>query len=342
MRIRSILAILVLSFISLGLVGCGSSGSSSDFVATSADTTAPNTGDLTFNFVTAQTAFTVDADTNTLRFDFYNGVDDAPIFSQVEPFAATITVENVPVSARTVIITGIDAEGFPLYTITQSIDVTPGENTVVDGINNAVPVTLSELRLASGSVFDLDLELTEVNVPVGGTTQVYLFALYSDGSVLLVGDSATYSIDPNGPLIASVNENALVTGLTAGTSRFIAQFAGQTLNVLLSVNDPNNANFASLSVNNETPIVMNGGDTVQLAVLGTDADGMTFGVPSDSENLAFSIDGDSEFTVSDTGLISFAQTNETGLSATVTVTYTNANATTVDTEVPVSQATAAP
>ena len=92
MRFRSFLAVLVLAIAGLGFTGCGSS-SSSDFVATGGPVDGgPTSGELVFNFITAQAPFVVDANTAELQFDFYNGVDADPVFSTTRDFDSTIVI----------------------------------------------------------------------------------------------------------------------------------------------------------------------------------------------------------------------------------------------------------
>lgn len=330
MRLKSLLAVLLLAIAGLGTVGCGSS-SNDDFVIGGDTVGPPRTGNLTFNFVTAQGAFEVDAGTARLRFDFFNGVDQTPVLTVTRDFANSITIENVPTSATSVLITGFNANRIPLFTISQSIAVSPGETAVVDGLSNAVPVTLSQLRLAPGSLFEADGELTQVVVPVGGATQVFLFGEYSNGSIVLLGDLATYSVGSN---IATVNTTGLVSGVSAGTSTFIAQFAGLTKSVPLLVNDGTSIDLDSITVQNQAPIQVSTATPVQLIVSGTGSTG-TFALPSN--RLTYSVDPSVGWSVSTSGVVSVQESVVAGSTAVVTITWTNPDSSIVNTNATVTK-----
>lgn len=330
MRFRSIMAILVIAIASLGFVGCGSSSDS--FVATGNPDGPPSTGGLTFNFITAQSPFTVDAATNTLRFDFFDGTSANAVLSVTRPFAASVTIENIPASVRAVLITGFDANGFPLFTINQTVTVTAGSTTTVDGLTNAVPVTLTQLRLAPGTLFDLDSELTQVSVQVGGTTQVFLFAEFSNGSIVLLGDQATYSIPADGSGIASVSNLGTVTGLSSGTTTLLAQFGGQTLSRPVVSSDGFNPQLESINVINPTPITVASSAPVQITTNGNRVGGGS-GIINPS-SLGYTTDNVG-FTVSANGLLSVSDQVTSGTTANLTVTWTNPDNTPVSTVVAV-------
>lgn len=329
MRLRSLLAVLVLAIAGLGFTGCGSS-SNSEFVATGGQQVSPNSGEVVFNFVQAQTAFTVDADTTELQFDFYNGVDAAPIFSTTRDFETTIAIGGVPTDATTVIITGFDVNGFPLFTITQTITVVGGETTTVEAINSPIPVTLTNLRLAPGNLFSLEDELTEVNVIVNQTTQVFLFAEFSDGSIVLVGNQAEYT--STNEAIATVTDLATVRGVSLGTTSLLVQFEGQTLTVPIIVTDGLSQTLSSISVtNSEQPIVVSNGTPVQITVSGTVAGGGN-GSVTGSPNLTY-VPDNQNFSVDANGNLSVNDQAVDAETTTITVTYTNPDTTTVETTV---------
>lgn len=331
MRFRSVLAFLLVSFVSLGLVGCGSSSDGSVATGTTTAAAANNTGALTFNFVTRQ-SFTVDANTNTFRFEFYEAGSSTAIYTTTANFGASVTVANIPASAARVRITGFNSSGIPLYTITQAISVTVGSTTVVPGLTASVPVTLQVLRLSGESVFALDTTLTSVALEVGSTFQVYVFGDYSDGSMVLLGSQPTFAIGTGGSGIASVDANGTVTGISAGTTQLIVEIAGQTLNVPVAVLTAGGQIFTSIQVVNSTiPIPLTSGTPVQLVVSGTNSSG-TFGI-APGGNFSYSVDDTTNFSVDSSGNVSVNAGVAAGTSATVTVTYTNADTTTVTTTV---------
>ena len=332
MRFRSFLAVLVLAIAGLGFTGCGSSNSGSEFVATGGTPVGATSGELVFNFITAQAPFVVDANTAELQFDFYNGVDATPVFSTVRDFDSTIVIGGVPITATEVVITGFDANGFPLFTITQTITVVGGETTTVEGINSPVAVSLVDLRLAPGNLFDLDQELTSGEVPLNATAQVFLFAEYSNGSIILVGDQATYTIvDTN---IATVNAFGTISGLTVGTTTLLAQFQGQTINVPVVVNDGSLLTLSGISVS-PSPVEVSAGNPVTVVVSGTRAsDGQSFS--GLTTNLTFAVNDQANFAVSPSGEVSVVGTPASGTSTTLTVTYTNPDNSTVSGTAPVT------
>lgn len=343
MKLKSILALLVIGITSLGLVGCGSSNgtSNTEFVATDNDAAQSNLGNLVFNFVTPQSAFTVDANTNTLQFDFFDAAAVSPVLTTTRAFAASVTISNVPTSVRTVRITGFDANLIPLFTISQAIDVVGGNTVTIDGISNAVAVTLSSLRLAPGDLTQLNADppvsVTSLDVPVGGTGQVFLIGDYSNGSQVLLGDQATYQLDTGGDAFASVSTLGTVTGLAAGNTTFIATFGGQTLSIPLTVAEPGAQNFDSIANVNATLTA----STTQPLQLGTTATRtisgvpVTFGLANGDPRLTYSSSG-ADFTVTATGVVTPATGTIAGTTGTITTTYTNPNSSVLTVDVTVT------
>ena len=331
MRYRSLWAFLVISFVSLGLVGCGSSNDNTNFVNT-ANPPVQTTGAVQFSFVNPQ-AFTVDAATSSLLFEFFAaGNTTTPVVTSTQNFAATVTVNNVPVSVTSVRITGFNANRIPLFTIDQAISVTGGQTTVVPGLGTVVPVTLKKLRLAGGSVFDTDKEITSLTVEVGGTGQVFLFGEYSNGSNVLLGSQATYAILTGGGGFASVNANGTVSGLSVGTTQLLASFSGQTLNIPLAVVTPGTQNYTSIQVTNTTkPIPVTAGNPVQINTSGTTSGGNVFGL--NASTLTYTLSNTTDFSVTNGGQVSVNTGVAAGTTATVTVSFTNPNTTTVTTTV---------
>jgi hypothetical protein len=341
MRFRSLLAVLILGIAGFGFVGCGASGTGTDFVATG-NKQVPTTGNLLFRFVTAQVAFTVPDGATTLKFEFFDGGASADsIYTSNKPFAPEITVENVPVTASTVVITGFDGNGIPLYTITQSIAVVGGTDTVIDGINGPVAVTLDQIRPAPGTVNNADQTLTSLTVSVGGKVQMFLYADYNNGTSVLLGTLADYQIVA-GEVFASVDPTALVSGLAAGTATLEASYGGQTvqLPVFVTVGAP--VEYSGITVTNTpVPVVVPNGTPVQLNVSGNLAPNTLIVLSPTDPALAYSIDpANPDFTVdTNTGIVS--TTVDAG-SATVKVDYTNFNNVVVSTTVAVEAAAAAP
>lgn len=327
MRLRSLLAFLIISFASLGLVGCGSSGDGVDFVSTG-PVAAPTTGNLTFNFVTPQSFNVGTTNTNTLLFQFFNAGNATAVFSSTDNFATSVTVNNIPTSVTTVIITGFDANNIPLFTITQAIAVQGGATAVVPGLSAATVVTLTNLRVAPGNAFDLASTLTSLSIEAGGTAQVFLFGEYSNGSAVLLGNQATYVIPAAGAGVASVDANGLVTAIAPGTTELLISFGGQTLPVPLTVLAQGAQVFASIAVlNTPVPIPLTSGTPVQIVTSGTTGGGLVFGL-NPAVNFNYAVDDTTNFAVDAAGMVSVNAGVTAGTTATVTVTYTNADTST--------------
>lgn len=335
MRSRSLMTLLFFCFTALGLAGCGStSGTSTEFVVTNPPP-AVNVGALQFNFATAQQAFVVDGATTRVRFDFFEnaGALGQPFVTTSADFAPQITISGLNTVIRSVRITGLDANRVPLYTITQAVTVVGGETTIVMPNADPVPVTLQSVNFIAANSVDGSV-IDSVELEVGGTGQVYLLAIYSDGTVLVVGDAATYLNDPNDPDSTSVLEVGSfgqLRGLAPGQTNLIAQFAGQTFTMPVNVSTNLTVNFDSIFLSNEQPISVASGSSQTVRITGVGANGVLYGVSASSPNVAYSITGAPGITVSPEGVISVAQTTPGGATAVVTVVYTNANGTTVQT-----------
>lgn len=323
MRIKSLIATVALGFVAMGMVGCDSSSGNADYVVTSGEVQQQPTGSLAFAFATAQTAFTVDANTARLRFEFFDGVGSDAVYTQTRDFATTITIDNVPVSATTVRITGFDSNKLPLFTATQAIEVVGGTTTAVNATSNAVTVLLEELRVVSGNLTDLDTPLSSLAVPVGGTFQTFLAAEYSSGDIVLVGELATYAIEAGGEGFATVNPLGTVSGLAAGTTALLVSFSGQQITVPVVVTDGVAINFTSIKIENTQPIQVTSGTGVPLQVVANNQFGLN---PADSR-LSYEVNANG-FTVTN-GVLNVDSSVAGGTTATVTATYTNPDSTTL-------------
>ncbi len=351
MRFRSLLTLLFISLTTLGLVGCGSSGVDSEFVATG-PAAVSDTGSLTFRFVrpvAAQQSFEVDAATSRLRFAFFDNLSAVgnAVQTRTVDFAPEVSLDNVPTSVRSVRITGLNTGGIPLYTITQSVIVEAGKDTIVSSTARPVAVSLSSLELVPANSTD-SAPLSRVETEVGGTAQVYLKALYNDGTVLVVGAAANYSpLDEESEDIFSVGPSGLVRGIAPGVGQLVASFGGQSLMLEVEVSDSLNSTFSFLFFLDSSAQVVSDveiapGSTFAISVAGIRAsDGGVLGVSNSSSNLDFIVEGSSSVTVAG-GVVSVATGATAGDSATVIANYVNANGTTVSDELFVIVGAAAP
>lgn len=222
---RSLLALLLLSFTLLSSVGCGSSRE--DFVATNTGSVA-TTGDLVFQFTKAQ-AVEVPAATTALSFSFFNSAD-VEVFSAERPFAASVLVEDVPVTAVRVVITAYGPGGVPLATIASPVTVLPGGTANVNLTSATVtPVTLTGLTVLPNPV---NLSLNGGSV----SQQLALSGTFSNGDIVpfnaTTGGTASFAgFDSN---IATVSPAGLVTAVNGGSTSVDIEFTinGSTASLL--------------------------------------------------------------------------------------------------------------
>lgn len=336
MRFRSLMTLLFISFTALGLVGCGSSGNSAEFVATGPAAT-PTTGDLTFRFQPAavgQTAFVVDAGTARLRFRFYESgnASGEAIDTRNHAFATEVKVENLSSSIRSVKITGLDDNGIPLYTITQSVTVVPGADTVVSASGDPVPVVLSSLSFVPANS-TTQAPLSQVSLVVGETAQVFLRATYDDGSVVVVNSAgAEFLNDPadeDSASIFEVSETGFIRALAPGSSAVVARFGGQTLGLPVEVSESLNVNFTDIVFAVDSPLELGAGETAAVPVVGITSSSTAILLASPSR-LTYEVVGSSVFSVAN-GQVTVSPSAAGGEFASVTATYRNANGTTVTT-----------
>lgn len=220
----SILSVLLLGFVTLFTIGCGSSNE--EFVFTGPNTPA-NTGNLTFQFARPANAQAVNvpAGTTRLEFDFFNAAD-VLVFEATSNYADSVTVTGVPTSATDVVITAFGPGNVPLATISNGVTVAAGGNTNV----NLTGVTPAPVTLASATAVPATISLN-----VTETQQLSFTGTFSNGQTVpfnaTTGGSAVYSgFDA---AVISVSSTGLVTGLSQGTTSIDAAFTlnGATVNV---------------------------------------------------------------------------------------------------------------
>lgn len=340
MRYRSFMTLLFISFTALGLVGCGSSGNSAEFVATGPAAT-PTTGGLVFRFqpvAQAQQFFEVDADTSRLRFRFYENANAAgdPIDTRNANFATEVSFSGLSTSIRSVRITGLDQDGVPLYTISQPVTVIAGVDTIVSATGTPVAVSLSRLSLVPANSIDSE-PLAQVELEVGGTAQVYLIATYDDGTELIVGDAATYAPEGESSELFEVNNFGLLRGLSAGTGVLNVSFGGQSLSITVEVSESLNSTFSSIhfveivnqGVAPVSEVEVEAGETYSTTLVGIRAnDGAVLGINPTSIYVSYTIEGSSLIAFNN-GVISVSETAVGGELAVLTAAYSNANGSTV-------------
>lgn len=157
-----------------------------------------------FQFARAQSVLEVPSTTSRLRFLFLSGPggEGSLLLERVVDFAAAVRIEGVPVSARSVRVSALDANGNPILWSFTNLNLVESQETEVTWTFHQ-PVLAEELIIPQTLTL---VRGTEQSVPV--TLRL------SDQSVVQVAE-ATWSVS-NGNAV--VNKNGLVSALTVGTS----------------------------------------------------------------------------------------------------------------------------
>jgi Bacterial Ig-like domain (group 2) len=236
---KSIFGLFIAVLCALFAAGCSSGGSEGAFIANpdgspigpgGGGANAGN-GSVTFNFVRQQAdRIVVPLTTVSLRFQFFTGLEGtgAIVKSETRPYADSVTIENVPSSARSSVVTAYTAEGFPVFQFTSNQSVPPnGEVTV--GLSNGTGVPVSVESVSSSP--------TSVSLAVGGTFQVTIQSLFSNGeTVPLSGDLTGLVFFESQDLgIATVGPDGTITGVANGTTTIEATFQGQTIIIPVAI-----------------------------------------------------------------------------------------------------------
>ena len=233
---RSILGVFVAFICALFAAGCSSGGSGgNDFVASpgggAGNGGAPaGNGSVTFNFVRAQTAVQVPTNTTNLRFEFFSGLQGggALVFKDTRAFANTITIDNVPSSARSSVVTALTTEGFPVRTFTVDLTVSAGGTTTVDATaGTSAPVTVTGITSSP----------SQVALGVGDSSQIVVSAQFSNGDVVALSGALASQVTftTNDMTVVSIGADGTLTAGVAGTTTVNASFMGQTANVTVAV-----------------------------------------------------------------------------------------------------------
>lgn len=236
---RALLTFLMVSLVSLFAVGCGDSNE--DYVFTGTNPNVQN-GNVTFQFeqgVQAQAAV-VPVGTDYLTFDFFatNPPQSGQLVFEAEAdYANTVTVTGVPTTARSVVITAFDVNGFPIATLTSPVNVVAGATTNTN--LNGVPVV--SVDFATLAVAPNPVALT-LGTATGGSRQLE-FTLNFDNfiSYTIAGDDlpetvlASYEIENTA--VATVNGTGTVTAVAAGSTNGTATltFNGSTVEAPFNV-----------------------------------------------------------------------------------------------------------
>ena len=224
-RKRSLLALLLVSFLSILGSGCESSG---EFAATptgfTGGTVLPpgtDTGDgtLTFLFARAQ-VLVVPTATTRIRFEYLDS-SQAVLRTNTFPFAPSITV-TPPSGTVEVRLTPLSEDGFPLAEVRGAVPMPgAGQNIQVDTSGflfslvtlDRFSVTPDVIHLAGGA-------------SPGGTQQLTVTAIFSNGEVITFSAGALRKVNFSSavPTVATVSGSGLVSAFDAGTTVLTASY----------------------------------------------------------------------------------------------------------------------
>ncbi|MFA5506786.1 MAG: Ig-like domain-containing protein [Vulcanimicrobiota bacterium] len=218
---------------------------------------------MTFNFIKAQAPLEVPVATTSIRFRFYEGVNGsgALLQTEVRDFANSITIQSVDSRTRSVVITALAGNGFPILETSGPLQViSRGEVTMDFSNTTSLIVTLDSVVVSP----------TSASTTVGGSFQFVAAVNFSNGDVLAgpVGWQATGQ--------ASINETTgLATGTADGEGSITATAGGVTSSpAALTVGAGLSVQTVEIMPNTPDPVVVqSGGNTLQFSVLGFDQNG---------------------------------------------------------------------
>lgn len=279
---KSVLGLFVAFICALFAAGCSSGGGGGDFVASPGGSPAAGggnanagNGSVTFNFVQGQTdTIRVPVNTVNLRFEFFSGLSGtgALLKSETRPFATTVTIDDVPSSVRSTVVTALTAEGFPLRTFTGSVSVPANGTTVVD------PLAGTTEEVTVNSVVSSPVS---VSIEAAASFQVVVTVNFSNGDSVRLDNGLESNVvfatgDGN---IASVDANGNITGINNGRTNITASFNGTVITIPVSVGTGTVAPAVITSVSITTTET---GDPIQLPRGAATTDPVTVTVTRDN------------------------------------------------------------
>ena len=226
-------------------VGCSSGGGGDSFVASpgggvpaggGGGGATAGAGSVTFNFVRAQSPIVVPTTTVQLRFEFFTGLQGTGtiIKRELRDYADTITIENVPTSVQSTVVTAITADGFPIAEFTANVIVPANGNVTVDSTDGTLtPVTAVAIVSSPQSVALGNADSFQLNIQVE----------FSNGEVVPVDlTSGIVTFSSSQPSVATVDANGNITAGLDGTAFITATlnapgFASVSVDIPLGVGD---------------------------------------------------------------------------------------------------------
>lgn len=226
------------AFISFFLAGCGSS--SSDYIGYTNTNQISSYGDLTFRFAQSTVSqavneaqsfsVTVPAGTTSLKFEFRRSAGESesysPLYAFTAAYASKITVADIPVEAKFVVITAYAKGGVPLAKLGAEIKV------VADQASEA------NLKNASFTPIEvISLSAPDVSLQVGATSAAVVSATFSNGEQAILPWAAySLSLEIEDETIASFS-NGLFSGLADGSTTYSLSFSGKDATGSIKVTD---------------------------------------------------------------------------------------------------------
>lgn len=182
------------------------------------------------------------------------------------------------------------------------------------GYNASASITVNT---PSATMTGLTVSPTSAVLDVGERQQLTAVATYSDGSLRIVSDMASWTVQQLGSVV-SVDTRGLVTGLAVGNARVFATYGGFSNSSFITVQSLVAPSVTSLTVTPASATI-GIGETVQLRALAVYSNGLTVDVTNQAVWLAAPSRLGGSVLVSRSGVV-------TGVSpglVTVTASYSN-------------------
>lgn len=329
---KSALGLFIALICMLFAAGCsGGGGGNGGFVASPTGSSGTSgggvgNGSVTFNFVKAQSAIVVPTTTVNLRFQFFTGLEGTGVvvLNETRPFAAQVTFDSVPSSVRSVKITALTQEGYPVSEFKASFDVSINQNVVVSATGGTTtPVTLDTVVARPSSL----------SLAIGGTSTPTIELNFSNGELVRLTAAQVpteITFGSSDSAVASVTAAGLITGLVNGTATITADvndYAGKSVSIVTQVGNgivlP--PLVTSLTITN-APSIMPVGTTAGPLVVTATFDNNTTAVKTIADGVTFS-SSDANFSVDNSQNVVLAANAPTNATATITASFMGASKT---------------
>lgn len=283
-------------------------------------------GSVTFNFVKAQSAIVVPTTTTNLRFQFFTGLEGTGVvvLNETRPFAAQVTFDSVPSSVRSVKITALTQEGYPVSEFKASFNVSVNQNVVVSATGGTTTAVTLDTVVARPS---------SLSLAIGGTSTPTIELNFSNGDLVRLTAAQVpteITFGSSDSAVASVTSAGLITGLVNGTATITADvndYAGKSVSIVTQVGNgivlP--PLVTSLTLTN-TPTTMPVGTTAGPVVVTATFDNNTTKVVTIADGVTFA-SSDANFSVDNSQNVVLAASSPTNATATITASFMGASKT---------------